>query len=154
METAWKKRLRREASARHMCAENRTALEEVENRVEAIALYKKTIDWALENDYPELDTIREYFSDCNACGIFVDRHFTGQTLNSQQAYVFHHCTGTVRTGLNVEKKLIPMMYFANGCSMTVEGDSPTHVRVPLYVFGDNDVVGVDSDEIETIIFKK
>lgn len=137
-----------------MCQENRFALEDTDDKVSAIGLYKKTIDWALENGYPDLDTIREHFSDCEPCGIFVDRHFDGDLLNDQQVYVFHHCSGTIRTGLNVKKKLIPMLYFANGCDMTVEGESPIHVRVPLYVFGENRVVGMDSDVIQTKTYRK
>jgi len=155
MDNQWKKQLRHEASAHHMCAENRHLLEDVEDRGDAIALYKKTIDWALEENYPDLDTIRKYFSDCEVYGIFVDKHFNGELLSDHQCYVFHNCTGTIRTGLNLERKIIPMLYFANGCNMLIEGvpNSVLQVRVPLYVFGPNIVKWDKSGDIVCKTYK-
>lgn len=150
MERQWQKQLRHEASLHHMCEENRTALEHVESKSDAISLYKKTIDWALEEGYPSLSTLRRDFSDCEANGIFVDRHFDGEVLDRQSVYVFHNCTGTIRTGLNVGMKTIPMLYFANGCDMSVKGikGSGLSVRVPLYVFGtDNRISAEQSEDI-------
>lgn len=155
MDAQWKRQLRREASAHHMCAENRGALELVDSKDDAIALYKKTIDWALEEGYPNLTTLRREFSDCEEYGIFVDKHFHGEILDKQQVYVFHNCTGTIRTGLNVERRIIPMLYFANGCNMTVKGigRSYSQVRVPLYIFGENHVFGENSEDIECKIYE-
>lgn len=149
MENLWKKQLRREASAHHMCEENRTLLESVESKSDAIELYKRTIDWALEENYPNLETIRSCFSDCEAEGVFVDKHFTGEILTDHKVYIFHNCTGVIRVGLNVKMRIIPMLYFANGCQMTIKplGSSRLDVRVPLYVFGDNRVNGEGSDEV-------
>lgn len=149
MDEQWKRQLRREASVHHMCGENRVALEGVDSMDEAIKLYKKTIDWALEEGYPNMQTLRRYFSHCEDYGIFIDTDFQGDVLTEHQVYVFHNCTGYVRTGLNVGEKLIPMMYFANGCDMTVRGipGSGTQARVPLYVFGYNRVAGEQSDDI-------
>lgn len=133
-----KRQLRREASAHGMCQENRDALVSIETVEDAVALYKKTIDWALEEGYPNFATLQRYFSHCGDLGVFVGREFHGDILNDQQVYVFHNCTGTIRVGLNVDKRIIPMLYFANGCDMTIK---PTpvngNVRVPLYVFGSN-----------------
>lgn len=149
MDNLWKKQLRREASAHHMCAENRDALEGVETKEQAIALYKKTIDWALEEGYPTLETLRRDFSDCEDYGIFIDRHFKGEVLNHHQVYVFHNCSGTIRTGLNLGKRIIPMLYFANGCDMNIKGvhNPVMQVRVPLYVFGDNRISAEQSEDI-------
>lgn len=149
MDEQWKRQLRREASVHHMCGENRTALEGVDSMDEAIALYKKTIDWALEEGYPNMSTLRRYFSHCEDMGIYVDVDFHGEVLTTQQVYVFHNCTGTIRTGLNVGLSIIPMLYFANGCDMNVRGipGSGMQARVPLYVFGDNRVAGEQSDDI-------
>lgn len=139
MDANWKRQLRREASAHGMCRENRFALDSVETKEEAVSLYKKTIDWALEEGYPNFGTIQRDFSDCEDLGIFVNKEFHGELLNDQQVYVFHHCTGRIRTGLNTKEKIIPMLYFANGCDMTLAsgGDQSSEVRVPLYVFGRN-----------------
>lgn len=149
MEAQWKRQLRREASAHHMCAENRSALEAVDTKSDAVALYKKTIDWALEEGYPNLATLRRDFSDCESLGVFVDKHFSGEILTDHAVYVFHNCTGTIRTGINIKRRIIPMMYFANGCHMNVKGipGSALQVRVPLYVFGENLVSGEKSDDV-------
>jgi hypothetical protein len=69
-------------------------------------------------------------------------------------YVFHNCTGTIRVGLNLEKKIIPMLYFANGCRMEVKGDSPVLVRVPFYVFGNNEIVADPSGAIEAKFYRR
>lgn len=149
MDAQWKRQLRREASVHHMCAENRSALDAIDDKSDAIALYKKTIDWALEEGYPNLETLRRDFSDCGVYGVFIDRHFEGEVLNDHKVYVFHNCTGTIRTGLNLKKRIIPMLYFANGCDMNIRGvpGSAMQVRVPLYVFGDNRIAGEQSDDI-------
>ena len=145
METEWKRQLRREASAHGMCQENRDALMSIESLDEAVALYKKTIDWALEEGYPNFGTLQRYFSDCGKYGVFVNRDFHGDLLNDQQVYVFHHCTGWIRVCLNTEKRIIPMLYFANGCDMLIRpnGSSNLEIRVPLYIFGSN-IVKTDS----------
>lgn len=154
MDDQWKRQLRREASVHHMCAENRSALEVVDSMHEAIELYKKTIDWALEEGYPNMQTLRKYFSHCEDFGIYIDTEFHGEVLNQHQVYVFHNCSGTIRTGLNLGAKIIPMMYFANGCDMNVRGipGSGTQARVPLYVFGYNHVAGETSDDIVCKIY--
>lgn len=138
-----------------MCEENRSALENIDTKEDAIALYKKTIDWALEEGYPSLEILRRDFSDCEDFGIYIDKHFHGEMLTREQVYVFHNCTGTIRTGLNLNKRIIPMMYFANGCDMQVNGTGHLRlgVRVPLYVFGENRVSGEQSDDIMCKIYK-
>ena len=117
MDDRWKTQLRRQASARHMCEENRLALEAVSSKEEAVALYLKTIDWALEEGYPRLDTLREYFADCEPYGVYIDRHFNGTLFLDKKVYVFHHCSGKIRVGLNRSKSIIPMIYLANGCNL-------------------------------------
>lgn len=149
MDSQWKRQLRREASAHHMCAENRSALEVIDTKEQAIELYKKTIDWALEEGYPSLPVLRRDFSDCEDLGVYVDRHFSGEVLCDHRVYVFHNCTGTIRTGLNISKKIIPMLYFANGCDMDVKGipNSSMQVRVPLYIFGVNRIGAEQSEDL-------
>lgn len=155
MEQEWKNQLRREASAHGMCRENRSALESIQTRDEAVALYKKTIDWALEEGYPNFGTIQRDCSDCEDLGVFVNRDFHGELLDDQKVYVFHHCSGIVRVGLNVPKKIIPMMYFANGCEMSILPNDirGTDVRVPLYVFGKNLVKPAQSEVVSFKVYK-
>lgn len=151
----WKRHLQREARLHRMCADNQAYLNACQTKEDAIRLYKQTIDWALEENYPDIDFLRKEFADQQSQGIYIDQHFDNVILNDQQVYVFHNCTGTIRVGLNAEKELIPMCYFANGCSMTVLGidnDCFTPSIVPLYIFGDNKINSVNSNSIEVRIF--
>lgn len=143
MSNSWKVYLEREARAHKMCADNRAYLSACETKEDAIRLYKQTIDWALEEQYPPLEFLREQFSSHQSNGIYIDHHFDGEILNEHQVYVFHNCTGHIRVGLNVSKSIIPMLYFANGCKMTVENledDFGVISQVPLYIFGKNNIV--------------
>ena len=149
MENEWKRQLRRKATLHHMCEENRTALDGVTSKADAVDLYIRTIDWALEEDYPGLSVLRNHFADCEDKGIYIDKTFTGEMLTDQPVYVFHNCKGLIRVGLNVEKRIIPMLYFANDCDMRVESANfkGLRTRVPLYIFGDNRVVALNTDDI-------
>ena len=151
----WKKYLQEQARAHRMCADNRAYLNACETKSDAIRLYKQTVDWALQEGYPDIDFLRAEFASNEADGLFVDKHFEGEVLNEHQAYVFHHCTGTVRIGLNLAKKLIPMCYFANGCNMTIlgiENDCILPDRVPLYIFGDNEIEAKNSNSIQVRMY--
>ena len=155
MDKDWKKYVRREASSHHMCEENRDALEAVQSKAEAIELYKKTIDWALEEGYPSLPVLRGCFKDCEMYGVFIDKTFRGEILNAQQVYVFHNCKGWIRVGLNADDAIIPMLYFANGCEMTVKSSDSFGLGtiVPLYIFGDNRISAESSEDIDCRTFK-
>lgn len=155
MNNEWKEQLMRQARVHHMCAENRLALSHCENKEEAIRLYKKTIDWALEEGYPGLPIIRSHFGGMEAEGIFVDRKFSGETLIQQQVYVLHHCTGTITVDLNVKRRLIPMIYLADDCDITIKRSSPcvaASIRVPVYSFGDNIVNVISSGETDFRVY--
>lgn len=130
----WKDILIERAKEQGMCRENFTALERLSDRRSAVALYKKTVDRALENGYPGLDVIREHFNGMEQDGIYVDLDFKYDEVVSQVA-VFHNCSGTIRTGLNVETAVIPMLYLANGSRLVIDGNGRTDwaVTVPVYV---------------------
>ena len=130
----WKEILIERAKKQGMCRENFTALERLSDRRSAVALYKKTVDWALENGYPGLDVIREHFNDMEQDGIYVDRDFGYDNVVSQVS-VFHNCSGSIRTGLNVGMMVIPMLYLANGSRLEIDGNGSTDwaVTVPVYV---------------------
>lgn len=108
-------------------------------------------DWCLERDYPTLPFLRENFSDIESKGVFVDRKFNGELLNDLQAYVFHNCSGTVKVGLNVAKRIIPMLYIANRCRLRIVGageyrphNESQRTEVPIYSFGKNDISAKDN----------
>ena len=155
MSLNWKPYLQRLAREHKMCADNRAYLSACETKEDAIRLYKQTIDWALEEGYPDLDFLRKEFSNQQSQGIYIDHNFEGDIINEQQVYVFHNCTGTIRVGLNLAKKIIPMCYFANNCDMTilgVEEDKDYPDRVPLYIFGENNINAENSPTMEVRIF--
>lgn len=148
--TAWKEYLLRQARLNSMCTENIDALRACETKDDAVALYKKTIDWALEKNYPPVNFIRNEFGDCENLGVYIDRTFNGELLNDHQCYVFHNCKGHITVDLNVEKKIIPMLYFANGCNISVTRADAPHtlpIRVPLYIYGANRIEAQDSSDI-------
>lgn len=156
MSLNWKPYLQRLAREHKMCADNRAYLNACETKADAIRLYKQTIDWALEEGYPDLDFLRKEFAHQESEGFYIDHHFEGETLNEQQVYVFHHCTGTIRVGLNLAKKIIPMCYFANNCDMTIlgiEGERMFPDRVPLYIFGENNINAKNSPTMEVRIYQ-
>lgn len=141
----WKDTLLRNGKLNSMCAENIAALKDCDTKSDAIKLYKKTIDWALERNYPSLDILREEFSQSQDDGLYIDHTFNGELLNEQQVYIFHNCKGTIKVGLNVEKATIPMLYFANNCEMTVQGINAIRIMpdiVPCYVFGYNKIIAL------------
>lgn len=138
----WKDTLLRYGKLNSMCTENISALKDCETKSEAIQLYKKTIDWALERNYPSLEILRKEFSDSKQDGLFIDHTFNGEILNEHQVYIFHNCKGIIRVGLNTDKAIIPMLYFANNCDMTILGTITMRVRpdiIPCYVFGENNI---------------
>ena len=148
--------MQRLAREHRMCADNRAYLSACETKEDAIRLYKQTIDWALEEEYPDLDFLRKEFADQQSQGIFIDHNFDGEILNEHQVYVFHNCTGTIRVGLNLAKKIIPMCYFANNCDMTIlgiEGEKAFPDRVPLYIFGKNKINATNSNTMEVRIYQ-
>lgn len=114
-----------------------------------IDYYVQNPDWCMKRSYPPLDEMRNFvdIETRTAHGIFIDHRFDGELLDQHQAYIFHNCTGTVRVALNLEKKIIPMLYFANGCNMTVEctQSNAFPIRVPLYIFGENTVIAKDNN---------
>ena len=145
-----------EAKRKGMCVENFKALLKCEDRERMVALYLKTIDWALECDYPSLNVLRDRFGDCEELGIYVGREFHGETFSRLQTYVFHNCSGVINVAMDYDECIIPMLYFANDCHISVgceqrQPDFCPAIRVPLYIFGDNSIT--DSNN-ENVIFTK
>lgn len=106
-----------------------------------VRYYKSNPDWCLERSYPSLEILRKEFDNTKLrdFGIFIDYTFDGELLDRHQVYIFHNCKGNILTALNHEAQIIPMLYFANGCDMTIGCDQPNvfPIRVPLYIFGEN-----------------
>ncbi len=152
----WKETLIDEAKTKRMCEENFRGLCACNDKETAIGLYKKTIDWALEENYPTLGTICGHFGDCEERGIFVGKLFSGEEFSEQLVYVFHACTGEINIAMDVDNAVIPMLYFANGCDIKVRCKQkyPYPIKVPVYVFGANDVMVESSQNAIFNVYNK
>lgn len=149
-----KKQLMQEARANGICEEGYKDMRESD--VAALVKYY-TIhpDWCLEREYPSMDMLKEHFSNYEDMGVFVEKVFNSEMLNERQAYIFHHCRGTVRVSLNIDKAIIPMLYVGNECEITIEGvnvgENRTPTVIPLYVFGENKV---ETKEAPFVVFRR
>lgn len=99
-----------------------------------IDYYIANPDWCLERCFPSLETLRDEFSDCEDKGVFVGRTFNGETFDRLQTYIFHNCKGTIKVAMDYDNAVIPMLYFTNGCDVTVSCEQKNNppVRVPVY----------------------
>lgn len=115
--------------------------------------YKVMVDWCLENHYPDLTIIGEYFSDCADNGIYVNKTFRGEVLSGAM-YVFHNCNGWVRVAMDYDSSVIPMLYFANGSKMSIKCNQRRNagnpICVPLYIYD----AEVKTDNGEYAIYKR
>lgn len=129
-----------------------------------VTYYLTNPDWCMERDFPTLDFLEEHFSDCQDRGIYIHHTFDNELLDDKQTYIFHNCRGTIRVGLNIEKAIIPMLYFGNRCDMKIvgtgidipelKGFKPKPSSVPLYIFGDNHIKASDNKFVKFTKFKE
>lgn len=145
----------REAKSKGICNEGlkRIVCGDVDAMIE---YYIRIIDWSLENGFPDLETLRAEFSGFEDKGIYVGKTFSGEVFDKLQTYVFHDCKGTIRVAMDYENAVIPMLYFANGCDILVECEQKNipAIKVPVYVFGDNDIIAADNDNAKFKFYKK
>lgn len=157
-EITWKDIVIADAKAHGICNEYAELLRRCKSLSDFLALYRRGPDWALENQVPTISLLRQYPEGLDLHGILVDKHFDGDVLMDRTVYIFQHCTGTIRTGLNVPRKIIPMLYFANGCDMRIESangdDMPSPIQVPLYIFGENRIESEESAKIRCKYIKR
>ena len=137
-----KEKLMADAKQNDICAEGYSHMR-ASDRNMLIEYYVANPDWCLERNFPQLEVLTEHFSDCEDKGVYVNKTFKGELLNDLQVYVFHHCKGTIKVGLNVEKAILPMLYIANGCRLRIVGVGQEGVSrpsgIPIYIFGKNDL---------------
>lgn len=156
-ENQWKSVVIADAINKGVCNEYAGLMQRSKYLTDFLYLYRRGVDWSLENDCPSITLMRQFPEErLDLHGIFIDKHFDGDVLMDRDVYIFHNCTGTIKTSLNVQKKMIPMLYFANGCNMKIESasETPTQspIRVPLYIFGDCHVTGERSKDMDCITF--
>ena len=121
---------------------------------ELVDYYVANPDWCMERSFPSLEILRSEFSGCEDKGVFVGRTFNGEVFSEKQVYIFHDCKGTIKVAMDYDNAVIPMLYFANGCNMTVSCDQPNNppIKVPLYVTdkGNNSVDYIAGDNCEFV----
>lgn len=140
-----KKFLMQEAREKGICIDGFREMRNYD-RSGLLGYYLRTIDWSLERDYPSLAFARQFFPDSEEYGIYLDRTFDGDVFCGRQIYVFHNCKGHINVAMDYDNAIIPMLYFANGCNIAVgcEQQNISPIRVPLYVFGNNNVTVTES----------
>lgn len=121
---------------------------------ELVDYYVANPDWCMERGFPSLEILRSEFSDIEDKGVYVGKTFNGEVFSDKQVYIFHDCKGTIKVAMDYNKAIIPMLYFANGCNMTISCNQPNNppTRVPLYVTdeGNNSIDYVIADNCEFI----
>jgi hypothetical protein len=154
MEEELREILIHDAKRKNICIDGFKRVLSSNDKHELLDYYKSIIDWSLERDFPPIDVVRRYFSDSESDDVFVDRVFHGETFSSSQIYVFHACQGTINVAMDYDNEIIPMLYFANNCHITIrcEQENLRPIRVPLYIFGDNTIVATNDDNVEFIKF--
>lgn len=123
-------------SGKTLCDNYRNPLERCETAAQAIRLYKNCISWALQERYPTKDDMlafasREVWADN---GVYIDKHFAGERIDSHICCVFIGCSGCIRTGLNVEKSIIPMLYLSECSNMKIKVDDTVTYPVPVELY--------------------
>lgn len=98
-----------------------------------LRLYKAGLDWALDNNIPDVKLLQE---SCSAqklerYGIFINKHFKGETVNDNIFQVFHNCTGSINVELNREKCIIPTLYLANNTNLNINVNQSIDISVFL-----------------------
>ena len=139
----WKQQVLTEAAGRRACRKGIDRLTECGSISDVMQLYRREADWALENDVPSLALLRQYKDErLDLHGLYIDREFDGETLWDKQVYILRNCKGTIRTGLNINKRLIPIFYIADGSELTFESanDVVVHpISIEVWLYGDSKV---------------
>jgi hypothetical protein len=155
-QTGLQETLMHEARVKGICIDGFKEMRNLQDKSRLVGYYMKTLDWSLERDFPTLAFLRENFKDQEGNGVYIDKKFHGEEFSSLQAYVFHSCSGVIKVAMDYKNAVIPMLYFANDCHMTVicEQENLRPIRVPLYVYGDNTVVATNNDNVAFIVYKE
>lgn len=130
--TNWKQTLIREAKEKEMCSDYFKSLSLCSDKITAIELYMSNPGWALKKDYPSFKVLREEFNLYGREGLYVDKRFAEERLDSRLYYVLHNCKGVIRSGLNVEKAVIPVFYVANGSEICFMSDDNVQIDIHVY----------------------
>lgn len=132
------------------------ALRLCKTKSDVIRLYKRSINWCVGAKFPSLEYLREYQADQEDEGLFIDKEFHGETLSTQQAYIFHNCKGVINVEMSydIERPNIPMLYFLDGCEMTItchQDNKGYPIEIPVNVAEGNKI---HTEKCKGAIFKR
>lgn len=140
-----------------VCDEYAELARRAESVTDLVSLYKRGANWCLSEGVPSLDAIRAAAKadGIERYGVYVDREFHGEVLWDHGVYIFHHCTGTIATGLNVRRRIMPILYFANGSDMrVVSGNTGDRLaipaRVPYFTYDTSRTEAEQSDRLQCV----
>lgn len=137
-------------SGKTLCGNYRSPLERCETAAQAIRLYKNCISWALLERYPTKDDLLRFASKETLAenGVYVDMTFDGERIDGHICCVFLGCKGKVSAGLNVAKKIIPMLYLSEGSDLEVETDGFLHKPISVELYYGSSVRAADGSRLD------
>ena len=147
-EQEWKPIVLADASKQGICGQYAGLLERCESLSDFLHLYRRGVDWALKHDVPRREMLSQYKSErLDLHGIYIDYEFDGEELWDRQVYILRNCHGRIKTGLNIDQKIIPMFYLSDGSDITFESANAEYltrpILVPVYLFGDSVATSAD-----------
>lgn len=130
-------------SGKSLCSNYRNPLERCETAAQAIRLYKNCISWALQEQYPTKDDLLAFAPKETLAenGVYIDMEFNGERIDNHICCVFLNCKGWITTGLNLEKAIIPMLYFSEGTDLKVKVDKILRHPIPIELYYGSKVGG-------------
>lgn len=140
-------------SGHTLCDNYRRPLEQCATAAQAIRLYKNCISWALQERYPTKEDLLA-FADAKTLaenGVYVDMEFDGQRIDNHICCVFLNCTGKIHVGLNLQKKIIPMLYFSEGSKIEASADADLkRGSIPVELYYNSHIYTSDKDKFRII----
>ncbi|MCM1301915.1 MAG: hypothetical protein NC226_09355 [Bacteroides cellulosilyticus] len=136
-------------SGRSLCDNYRNPLERCETAAQAIRLYKNCISWALQERYPTKEDLLSFAPKevLAENGVFIDTEFDGQRIDSHICCVFLNCKGRISTGLNLEKKVIPMLYLSESSDLEITVDDFLIRPVPVELYYGSRATSVNMERL-------
>lgn len=136
-----------------LCENYMTPLKKCKTPQQAIRLYKNCISWALQEKYPTKDELLSFASKETLAenGVYIDNVFNGELINGFICCVFINCSGIIKTGLNVAKDILPMLYLSDS-KLEIQTDSALLSNsIPIELYYDSHVYIKDKNKHQFII---
>lgn len=129
-----------EANAVNLCSDFQVKWDTMSIE-ELVDEYKTHIDWAVELNYPNPETLRKYFSNQESCdrGLYVNQKDIDVDIDNQQSLIFVDTSGIVRINFSLTHKIYPLIYTIGKCELHFIGNN---IKSPIYIYGDSNTITV------------